>query len=323
MWLILTLIAIPIFYNFVVVQKKDPNNRASSQIWFGEASTKDYLKNSNDNLIKKTTVFMVSPINNYIQHFSLDSLFTSGSDIFIGENPFEVGWFLLASLPLLVIGLFNLKKIFGINNYWLLTWWLLCPIVPATTSGGVASVRNLSFLIPTTLIMSGGMKILISKNKLWSLVVTGLLVINFFIFSVAYFIHFPLNSGDGFQYGYKQAWEYIKPRVNNYQQIIIEPKFGTVGQYVGVPHLYFGYFGAFLPEAMQKRIDKDGTKIDKFSFKEIDWNKEELKPKSIYVVSVINPMAGKAGNKLRLLNIIEKPNHEQQFLIYETIDEKL
>jgi hypothetical protein len=33
-------------------------------------------------------------------------------------------------------------------------------------------------------------------------------------------------------------------------------------------------------------------------------------------------MAGKAGNKLKLLDTIEKPNHEPQFLIYETIDNK-
>lgn len=320
MWLLLIIVATPIFYNFVTVQKNDENNRASSQIWFSEASMKDYLKNSNDNPIRKTTFFLMAPVNNYLQHFSLDSLFTSGSDIFNGESPLETGWFLLASLPLLIIGLFNFKKIFKENSSWILVLWLLCPIVPAMTSGGVASVRNLSFLIPTILIMAGGFKILIDKNKFLMIIFSGLLLFNFFVFFISYFVHFPLDSGDNFQYGYKQACEYIKPKVNDYKYIIVEPKFGIYGQYVGVPHLYFGYFGAFSPEAMQKRIDIFGTKIDKFWFKEVDWNNEELKPKSLYVVSVINPMAGKAGNKLRLLNIIEKLNHEPQFLIYETID---
>lgn len=320
MWLLLVIIAAPIFYNFVTTQKNDVNNRANSQIWFSEESMKSYLNNEDNNVLKKTTFFLMAPVNNYLQHFSLDNLFISGSDIFNGESPLETGWFLLASFPLLIIGLFNLKKIFKENSRWLLTWWFLCPIVPALTHGGVASVRNLSFLIPTTLIMAGGFKFLIDKNKLLSIIISGFLLFNFFFFLIAYFIHFSLDSGDNFQYGYKQAWEYIKPNVSNYQNIIVEPKFGMYGQYVGVPHLYFGYFGAFSPEEMQKRIDVSGTKIGKFWFKTVDWNDEELKPKSLYVVSVINPMAGKAGDKLKLLNTIEKPNHEPQFLIYKTID---
>lgn len=320
MWLMLFLMAMPIFYNFIIVQRKDPNNRASSQIWFDEARMKDYLKNSKDNQIKKTIVFVMAPVDNYLQHFSLDSLFFSGSDIFNGESPLETGWFLWASLPLLIIGLFNLKKIFDKNTSWILSWWLLCPIVPATTYGGVASVRNLAFIIPTILIMAGGFTILIKKNIFWTTVTFAFLIMNFLIFSVAYFIHFPLDSGDNFQYGYKQAWEYIKPKINNYSQIIVEPKFGKYGQYSGVPHLYFGYFKAFPLEAMQKRIDKIGVKIDKFWFRDVDWNKEKIDKHTLYVVSIINPIIDKTNGELRLLTTIKKPNNDPQFLIYETID---
>jgi 4-amino-4-deoxy-L-arabinose transferase-like glycosyltransferase len=317
MYLSLFLVSLPIFLNFVGVQLQDKNNRASSQIWLDEGVLKDYLK-GNDSQLRKALVVATTPVNNYVQHFSLDSLFTSGADFFNGDNPLEVGWFFLGSLPLLIIGLFKIKIIFKENTNWLLGWWLLCPIIPAMTYGGVASVRNLSFLIPTTLIMAGGFKYLIEKYKLWSLLIGIILVINFLIFLIAYFVHFPLDSGDNFQYGYKQAWEYIKPNINKYESVVVESKFGKFGQFVGVPHLYFGYFEAFTPEEMQKRIDNNGTKIGKFTFKEIDWNKEDVKMDSIYVVSIINPRVGKYYDNLKLVKTIYKPDQEPQFLIYET-----
>lgn len=299
MWLTLIIVALPIFYNFVTVQSKDENNRANSQIWLKEPGT-----------------MIITPVNNYLEHFSLDSLFTSGADIFNGESPLESGWFLLATLPLLILGLINLKLVYKKYWDWILAWWLLCPVVPALTTGGVSSVRNLAFLVPTILIMAAGFEWLIKKNKIWTMIWSGLFLINFFIFALAYFIHYPIDSGDNFQYGYKQTWEFIKPIVSNYDEVVVETRFGNTGQYSGVPHLYFGYFGAFSAEEMQERIDDKGTRIGKYYFKYVDWNKEELKKKSLFVVSVANPKAGAAYNKMELLGTIEKPNHETQFLIY-------
>lgn len=320
MWLIILFIAVPVFYDFVSVQTKDVNNRANSQLWFSAGQTQDYIKSVNDKQIKKITTLITMPIYNYMQHFDFDSLFTSGADMFNGESPLEHGWFLFGCIPLLIYGLIDIKKVFGKYWSWVLAWWLLCPIVPALTEGGVASVRNLSFLAPSILIMSGGFYTLLLYKKLLAKLIFILLIVNVFIFLMAYFIHFKFDSSDNFQYGYKEAWEFIQPLVDNYDQIIVEPKFGIYGQYTGVPHLYFGYFKAFDPELMQSRTDIDGTKIDKYYFRGVDWNDEELKPKSIYIVSIINPMAGKAYDKLKLLNTIEKVNHEPQFLIYETID---
>lgn len=320
MWLIIIFIATPIFYNFLTVQTKDINNRANSQLWFSASKTKDYIELTKDSKIKKITTLITIPFYNYLQHFDFDTMFTSGADMLNGESPMEQGWFLFICLPLLIYGLINIKKVFGKYWSWLLLWWLLCPIVPALTEGGVASVRNLSFLVPSILIMSGGFYYLILYRKLFAKIIFILLIINIFIFLMTYFIHFKFDSSDNFQYGYKQAWEYIKPIVNNYDEIIVEPKFGLVGQHVGVPHLYFGYFKAFTPDQMQNRLDSNGTKIGKFYFKNFDWNKEQYKPKSLFVVSVINPKVGNFYNKLNLLKVIEKLNHEPQFLIYETID---
>ena len=81
--------------------------------------------------------------------------------------------------------------------------------------------------------------------------------------------------------------------------------------------MLIGYFQAFNVEEMQHKINDDGTKIGKFDFKYVDWNQEIFKPKTLYVVSVINPITNKLENEVKFLGKIEKPDNETQFLIYE------
>lgn len=320
MWLVMILVAMPIFYDYAVVQRKDVNNRANSQLWFSAGQMQDYIKKSEDGPIKKLMVVTLTPVNNYLAHFSLDSMFSNGADMFNGESPLESGWFLLGCLPLLIIGLVKIKKIFGKYWGWILAWWLLCPIVPAMTYGGVASVRNLAFILPTILIMAGGAVVLWQQSRKWSMVLGLVLFFNFFVFSLSYFIHFPVDSGNNFQYGYKEAWEFIKPNIDRYDRVVVENRFGEFGQFTGVPHLYFGYFQAFGAEEMQKRVDKGGTRIGKFEFKYVDWNQEAYSPRTVYIVSAINPRAGKIYEKLKELTLIRNTDFTAQFLIYESID---
>jgi len=311
------LIALPIAANFLLVQRKDINNRASSQIWLKEGQLQDYLKNGDDSGIKKTFVVVSGLFFNYLDQTDLAGMFGNGIDLFDSNHPLEQGWFLLGCLPLIVLGLWKGKEVFGKDFGWLIRWFLLCPVIPALTVGGISSVRNISMLVPVIIFMAGGAWWLWQNKKRWLFFLVPVLVFNFAVFVTAYYVQFPKFSADGFQYGYKQAWEFIKPMIDKYDLVVVEPKFGRFGQFIGIPHLYFGYFGAFSSEAMQRRIDINGTKIDKFWFRRVDWNKEELRPKTLYVVSVINPMAGAAGDKLSLLGEIKKPDGDVQFLIYE------
>ena len=318
LWLTTLLIIIPIGWEYINIQSKDPYNRASSQIWFEGISIKNYLKSTDDILPKKILTVAIDPVYRYLDHFSLDILFTRGMDMFPKNEPFNFGWFLLFTLPLLIIGLFNIKKIFGRFTSWVLMWWLLCPVVPSLTIGEVASVRNLAFVIPTILIMAGGLLILIKNNKKISLYLLACIIINFFFFVVAYYNHFPKISGDNFQYGYKQSWLYIKPFVNDYEKIVVEPRFGINGQFIGLPRLYFGYFGVFSAKDMQNRDDKL-SKIGKYWIRNVNWNQEIVDKKSLYIVSIFNPIE-EDNVTLELLTTIKNPDNISQFLIYKSID---
>ena len=318
LWLTAFLVILPIFLDFINVQMKDPYNRASSQIWFQSASIQNYLKETNDNFFKKVVKVSVDPVYRYLNHFNLNYNFTDGMDLFPKNEPFNFGWCLITTLPLLIVGLFNLKTVFGKYKGWILTWWLLCPIVPSLTWGDLASVRNLPFLIPTILIMAGGGWIILNKNKKTAALIGLLSLINFGYFGIAYYNHFPKISGDNFQYGYKQAWEFIKPIEKDYEKIIIEPRFGNTGQYSGLPELYFGYFGAFGAIDMQNK-DYSLNRIGKYWVRNIDWNQELVEKNSLYVVAINNSKVGKYYDNLELIDTINKPNGDPQFLIYKTV----
>ncbi len=315
LWLTVILLMIPIFWDFVNVQMKDPYNRATSQIWYSGVGIQDYLKTTTDFLPKKVIKVLADPVYRYIEHFNFDFLFTKGMELFPKNEPLNFGWFLITTFPLLIIGLINLKNIFGKNFSWILIWWGLCPIVPSLTYGELAAVRNLPFISPTILIMAAGGLIIWQKSKKWRIVLLLAILINFIYFGVTYFVHFPKISGDNFQYGYKQSWLYIKPIVDNFDEIIIEPRFGINGQFIGLPRLYFGYFKAFDPIEMLERDDKSG-KIGKYQIRNVDWNEEKIKPKSIYIVSISNPPTSGAESLLKLLTTINNPDGQKQFLIY-------
>jgi len=319
LWLTAFLVILPIFYDFINVQMKDPFNRASSQIWYQHASIQNYLKQTDDNLLKKVVKVSIDPVYRYFTHLSFNFSFTDGMDLFPKNEPFNFGWFLVFTLPLFFAGLFNLKLIFGKYFGWVLAWWLLCPIVPSLTWGDPTTVRNLPFIIPTILIMAGGGWVILNKNKKLIVFLTLGILINFGYFAIAYYNHFPKVSGDNFQYGYKQAWQSIKPIEKDYEKIIIEPRFGNTGQFSGLPELYFGYFGAFGAKDMQNK-DYSLNRIGKYWVRYIDWNKENVENKSLYVVSISNPKVGKYYDNLELIDTINKPNGEPQFLIYKTIN---
>lgn len=319
LWIVLTtiLVSLPIYYNFITVQINDPNNRASSQLWFSEGQFRDYLYNSRDNKFKKAVKIITTPVYSYLEHFGLNINFTSGSDLFNQKSPLNVGWFLLATVPMLFWGIKNGVSIFGKWWNFLIVWWLISPIIPAM-SGSVSSVRNLPFVVPSCLIMAGGFVCMWNKYVKFRYLIVLIFILNLVMFCIAYFVHYRFDSGNNFQYGYKQAWEIIKPNISKYKRIIVEDRFGEFGQFVGVPHLYFGYFGAFSVEEMQKRHDDNGLTIGKYTFKYVDWNKETFTPNTVYIVTAINKKTRETSDKLKEVDVVRNVDFKPQFLIYET-----
>ena len=313
------LVALPILLNFLGSLGK--TTRASTEIWWRDNQLNIYLSESNDSKFKKGMVVAITPFFNYLQYVGFDYSFSKGLDLFEGREILDFGWFLPLTILIFILGLVKGEMVLGRGNYRILLGiLLLTPIVPALTKGEVAQIRNLSFTMPVLLISGAGLYYL-AKNYMKSFVMTSLgLLYCFFIFMLAYYVHFPRQAGDRFQYGYKQAWEKIKPNIDRYDWVIVEGRFGPYAQHTGVPHLYFGYFGAFDAKTMQTRRSDDtlGLVIGKYRFTGIEWNSEEIKEKSLYVASQFNPLTEKVADKLVKIDEVRLPNFKEQFYIYET-----
>ena len=123
--------------------------------------------------------------------------------------------------------------------------------------------------------------------------------------------------GENFQYGYKQAAEYISQNYNKYDRIVVDPRFGDVNIYVGVPHLYLAYFTRLDPYRLLERHDtKDGLFFDKYQITSINWNLEKVKPKTLYLV----PFDNKPNSviNLRTVKEIKLPNYKVEFYLLES-----
>jgi len=321
MWIFLIIVAVPIGIDFIKVFQGENNNRASTQLWFRGPGSESFYNDPDVSSANKIVVWISGPVHNYLEHFNFKSNFVNNQELFNKREPLDIGWFLLATLPLLLVGLLNIKIIFPNWWRWVLAFWLISPIVPALTFGGIASVRNLLFVYPTILIMAGGFLYIMGKNKLIGIALSFLIIINFLVFSRAYYVFFPKYIGTNFQYGYKQAWEFIKPNIDSYDRVVVEDKFGEFGQFTGVPHLYFGYFGAFGVEEMQNRYFERGMFVGKYEFRNVDWNQEKFTPNTVYVVSAINPITQGLSDLYKEVDRIHNTDNTLQFYIYATVDE--
>lgn len=260
--IIMGLTALPIFLNFVLHPQ---NTRAGTQIFDFNSS------------------FLSNVLGNYSGYFNLGYLFFDGLDLLPKEDYFQTGLLLFSMLPLFIWGLVKIKKVYKNNYLFILIWLLISPIIPSLTKGGTVYVRNLVTVVPIILIVAGGWQ---SIQKKYFKIFWGLLIFfSAFYSGVIFYFNFPMERGENFQYGYKQAAVYFKEHYNDYDRFVVDPRFGKYLTLSGVPHLYIGYFGKIDPTKIQNRINYEKSwEFDKYEFKDINWNAEPINKKALYLV---------------------------------------
>ena len=306
----------PIFINYI---KHPENTRAGTQMIWQDPMLEGKLKNKN--LGQKLVLTSEALVSNYSGYLDNGYLFFDGMNLLRSENPFQVGLFLIVFLPTFWIGIFNVKKYFE-KDYKFIYWWtFLGPIVPSLTRGGSVYVRNLVTVAPYVILIAIGLMIIwkrFEKIRCGKLILVLTTIWSFGYFLTIYFYHFPKNMGENFQYGYKQVAEYVKGNYTNYSKIVIDPRFGDVNLYAGVPHLYIGYFAQLDPKILQNRFDKDKWwGFDKFEIRDINWNLEEIKNGYLYVAPFDNKPTETAGKKLITVKEIRLPNQKLELVIYK------
>ena len=298
---------------------RNTNARANTEVIVKDPGIARILDDPDVSLFRKIRTISSSFIVNYSNYTKVSHLFFDGMPLLSKEDPYTVGLFLLPLLIFFWWGIFKIKLYFPNDFKFVYFWILATPLIPSLTIGGTNMVRNLATVVPYTLVISVGLYSLRSYFKGYKAVILCLLVaISFLYFSVIYYYHFPFQMGENFQYGYKQAAEYIKDNYEKYDRIVVDPRFGNVNIYVGVPHLYLAYFTNLDPNKMLLRRDTStGLYFDKYKISSINWNQEIIKDRTLYLVPFDNQATSNVKN-LRTVKEIKLPNYKVEFILYES-----
>jgi len=167
----------------------------------------------------------------YLQAFSPEFLFIKGD-----PNPRhsvnDFGMLPFVLVPCLLFGLYaacveqniKLKR----ANCLFLVWLLTASIAAALTVGGGNHATRLFLMLPPWLYFASlGIKYILSSwNKLVFKGLLMLLVVAFIgewtLYANQYFFHYPRESWEFFDYGYREAGLYLKEHQSQYDQVFID-----------------------------------------------------------------------------------------------------
>ncbi len=174
---------------------------------------------------------------NYIAHFTPDFLFFSGA----GHRQHHVqgvGELYWIQAPFLLVGLYFLLKRKDISLKILLPWLFLAFVPVSMTNDSIPNALRTLIAVPVYQIFSaiGFFEVWqMAKSKkqktVLTLVAIALFVINIFMFATNLYTLYPIRYSKDWQYGNKQAVEYIQKNQDNYDLIVFTRSYGE-------PHIF-------------------------------------------------------------------------------------
>lgn len=184
----------------------------------------------------KITYAVPEIIKNYMSHFDPRFLFFNGGSNYQYSVPGQ-GLVLLIFLPFLVLGFWKIYKERLRWQLLILSWFLLAPIPAVITRDAPHALRALMMISPLIIIISLGMKF-----KKWMVIVLVIVVMgNFYLFWRNYSGDYTKIYSWSWQYGYKEAINFIKENGNRYEKIFISKKYGE-------PHEFLLFYMQYDPK---------------------------------------------------------------------------
>jgi 4-amino-4-deoxy-L-arabinose transferase-like glycosyltransferase len=194
-------------------------------------------------LIHNRPVYFIGQfVPKYLSYFSPNFFWQS-----IGANyQFAIPNVNIITIPingLLIIGLiFIFSKIRESNNKFVLSWFFLSPLAASLTVDYPHALRA-SVIIPSIVIIATlGWQLIIRKfRRLGFFTILGLVIIFFGRYLSVYYHEYRLNYSDSWQYGYKDAIEYINQHASNYSHVFMTKR-------IGEPHLFYAFYSKLDPK---------------------------------------------------------------------------
>ncbi len=214
------------------------------------ASTKSFWVKSNFFAGEDLFGIIGNIISQYLTYLSPKELFFISSDINLQHTTSELSYFYPWLLVPFLIGIFFLIQNRQKINTKLIMLLLLTSVVPASLSGEFISVqRALPVVFAVMIIIALGIDriIIFLKPKIWIPIFALLIIYSLVSLWRSYFILFPYERAEAWNYGYDKLSEFIKKNPN--KNFIVDNSRN--------PNIYilFLYHLKYPPQKFQQEID--------------------------------------------------------------------
>ncbi len=209
----------------------------------------------------KATYFIVEASKNYITHFDPNFLFLKGGSNFQFSVP-GTGQIYSVLFPLILLGIWKMAKERKKWQLLILGWMLIAPIPGAITRDAPHALRTIFLTIPLIFFAVMGIKWIRDHLSLrvfipLAIITVLILIGNTYIFWQNYSGDYRKNYSWSWQYGYKQAMEFVKNNQHSYDRIVFTKKYGE-------PHEFLLFYLKYDP-------DKYQTDESLIRYKQSDW----------------------------------------------------
>lgn len=276
----------------------------------------------------KMTAFPAIFINNYLQSFSTEFLFTKGDYL----NPRQSSGieFYKIELPFLILGLIYLvnSSLVGKIKTFLIFWLLASPIPSSLTQGGGSHATRLILMLPVLIILItfginySYVKINKKFKVLFFVVVSIGLLVSFVFYQHNYWVHYPWSSERWWHAGYEEAVKSAVQLSGNYDRVIISS--------ADEPSLkFFLGWSMYPPADFQKEYNLSSTlHLNKYEFPPVGQSLglyemgSKLTAEVLYLATAkeivldLNKEPGRIPSDIRLVKTINYPSGEPAFYLF-------
>lgn len=224
-----------------------------------------------------------------------------------------------------LIGLFLLVKRRREKNIKFLGLITATSLIPAVLSGEFISIqRALPFLLPLMIVIGLGLDFMLKKARFWGIVAMLVLFpISFLLLYRSYFVLFPVERADGWNYGYDKLAEYI---INNANKNFVIDNSRNPRNYILLLH-----FLNYPPQRYQSEVDskykndyyrslppENSYKFGNIEVREINWKYDSYKDQIIVgdPLSVSDSQAKE--HLLEKVGEIKNPVNNPILILYKT-----
>lgn len=266
-------------------------------------------------IYNKPAYFIVKSAANYLGYFSPEYLGLSGGTQYQFSVP-NFGIVYIVCLPFFYLGLFLLFKNFLKNDLkkkFLLIWLLIGPIPAAITRDPYQVVRSTTMLPALFVVTALGFGNFLSfeKMKKWRNSFLALFILSNLIFLGIYlyifWFNYPKQYSFAWQYGYKQAVDYIKINGDKYQTIYFTKKYGE-------PHEFILFYTSYDPQ-------KYKTDPNLVRYQRSDWYWVDLFDKYVFLNDwEVKDRIKNQESRVKSLLITSPGNYPEGSTLLETIN---